>query len=382
MFNTEKARECLRKVIGWKDHHDTVEIPALSPDLTESESNEFYQEKHPAMRLDIIKACLPKGKDLEQYLRETEDSAIVEMLNEITMMKELSKTSKELVANDVIYNSQGFRTNTIVNESRFVGIRFRPVLSIGLKAIVNRFALQLSDAQTDLKIYLYHTSKVEPIEIFDYTTTTGGQFNWQEIKWEMKADDADLSGGMFYLGYYQDDLVGQAIKYEKLNWRTGYCGSCDGGANLERYTSIAKYVNMQSFYVTSGNLDLVDRHSFDPDAVIETDTTNWGFNFNVSVTCDLTNFWCDNRMTLRNALGLRVVYRVLKDIQFSTNINYVEEQLKMMITRDLEGDKETRYINIVDQYNKALKAIKFNHSSINSVCLPCAVDSGVTYGVV
>lgn len=381
MFDSEKSRACLRTIIGWKDHYDLTQIPALSADLKVSASNEYYQEKHPAMQLDIIKACLPPNRDLEEYLRETEDAAITELLNEIVVRKELSKTSKELVTNDVIYNSQGFRMNTITNESRFVGIRFRPVLSLGMKAVINRFALQLTDAQNALKIYLYHTSKVQPIHVFDYTTTQGGQFNWKELGWEMHADDADLSGGYFYLGYYQDDLTGQAVKYDKLNWRTGYCGSCDGGVNQDRYTSIAKYVNMQSFYLTQANI-MAGREMFDPEAIIETDDTNWGFNFNISVKCDLTNFWCDNKMTLKNALGLRVVYKILKDIQFSNQINYIEEQLKMMITRDLEGDKETRYINIADQYEKALKAVKFDHSSINNICIPCSTNSGVTYGVV
>lgn len=380
MFNSPVTRECLSKLIGWKDHYDLTEIGATPADMKISETGEFYQEKHPAMRLDLIQSSLPPNRDLFEYLEETEDSAITEVLNDIVIAKQMAKTSKEVVANDIIYNTEGWITNTIINESRFVGIRFRPVHQIGLKAVINRLALQMTDAQTNLDIYLYHSHKAEPIDIFQYTTTQGGQFNWKEVDWDLMADDVDLSGGSFYIGYYQDDIAGQAVKYDKLNWRTGYCGTCDGGVNQTRFTSIAKYVNMQSFYVASANLDPA-KNMFDPESIIETDTTNWGFNFNVSVKCDLSNFWCDNRTSLRTALGLRVVYKILKDISFSNQINHVEEQLKMMIIRDLEGDSETRYINIADQYEKALKALKFDHSSINSICLPCSVNSGVTYGV-
>lgn len=380
MFKSEEARACLRKVIGWKDHYDPTEIPALPVALTQSESGEYYNEKHPAMRLDIIKSTLPKNRTLESYLEEVEDGAITELLNDLYVAKELSKTSKELVANDIIYNTKGWVNNTITNQSRFVGIRFRPVLSIGLKATINRLALQLTDAQAGLELYLFHSHKAKVLKKITYTTTQGGQFNWIETALDMLADDKDLSGGYYYLGYFQDDLFGQAVQYEKLNWRTGYCGTCDGGINQARYTSIAKYVNMQAFYLPSANIPVDHDDMFDPEAIIETDTNNWGFNFNISVKCDLTNFWCDNRLTMKNALGLKVIHKVLKDISYSTQINHIEEQLKMMIVRDLEGDKETNYINITQQYGRALKALRLSQSSINHICLPCATNSGVTYG--
>lgn len=380
MFSSEKARECLDKLIGWKEHYDNSEIPAfVNPSLKETETGEYYQEKHPAMRLDLIESTLPSNLPLEDYLASVQDSAITELLNDVTVAKELSKTSKELVANDVIYNSEGWVSNTITNESRFVGIRFRPLLSIGLKAVINRFALQLTSAQAGLTVYIYHSHRAKFLKKITYTTTQGGQFNWMEILFDMMSDDKDLSGGSFYIGYYQDDLTGQAVKYDKLNWRTGFCGGCDGGVNQTRYTSISKYVNMTSFYVPAASLNPNHDDMFSPEDIIETDDTNWGFNFNISVKCDLTNFWCDNRMTLRTALGLKVVHKVLKDISFSQQINHIEEQLKMMIIRDLEGDKETNYINIPQQYERALKAIKFDHSSINSICLPCSVNSGVSY---
>ena len=149
------------------------------------------------------------------------------------------------------------------------------------------------------------------------------------------ADDADLSGGTFYLGYYQDDLVGQAIEYKKLNWLTGFCATCDGGISQKRYNSISKHVNMRSFYVPSANLDPA-REMFSPEAVIEKDTTNWGFNFNISINCDLTNFWCDNRHALKKLLSLKVTQKVFEGIMFSQQINSVEEGLKMMVIRALE----------------------------------------------
>lgn len=379
MFNTPRVVACLKGLVGWKNHYDPTEIPDLTPTLNESETGEFYNYgKHPAVRLDLIKNTIPQNKNLEVYLNEITEGSIIELLNEVSEIKKVKQVGKELLSNDVIQNAEGWIADTIINQSRFVGIRFIPALSIGLKAQINRLGLQLTQAQTGLDIYLYHSSKLEPIKIFQFVSAQGGQFNWKRIDWEMFADDEDLSGGEFYMGYYQDDLIGQAINYDKLNWETGYCSTCDGGGKQHAYLSITKYVKMDSFYVPNANLD-PSRNMFNPNAVIASNNYNWGFNLNISALCDLTNFWCDNRKVLKDALVLKVTYKLLRDIQFSNRINYVEEQIKMMIIRDLEGDKETRLSSIPQRYERALKAVIFDQGGINSICLPPAINSGITY---
>lgn len=381
MFDTIKARECLKRLIGWKDHYDTAEIPALSAELKESETGEFYQEFHPALRLDLIRAALPENRNLEDFLRETEEAAITQVLNDLAETKELARTSKEIVANDVIYNSEGWINDTVMNESRFVGVRFRLKHEIGLKAVINRLALQFTAAQTDLTLYLFHSHKAEAIAQINYNSTQGGSFEWLEVSQELHADDANISGGSFYLGYYQDDITGNAIQYKKLNWLSGYCKTCDGGVSQDRYKSISQYIEMQPFYVPNGSLSANPVNMFDPLDIIEANNNNWGFNFNISINCDLTNFICDNRKSIKKVLALAVTIKILRMIQFSQQINYLEEQIKSMIIRDLEGDKETNYINLFRKYNSAKKAINFNHSSIAKICLPCDRRSGVFYGM-
>lgn len=379
MFDNTRAKECLKGLIGWKDHYDTGKIPPLSADLKTSETGEYYQEKHPALRLDLIKATLPENRDLEEFLQETEDAAITEILNDLLEKKAVTRTAKTIAANDIIYNSEGWANDLILNESRFVGVRFRVKHSIGLKAVINRLALQFNQAQNGLELYLFHSHKAKFLAKIQYNTTQGGQFNWIEVNQALYADDQDLSGGSYYLGYYQDDITGQAVQYKKLDWANGYCGTCDGGVAQARYLSVAKYVQMQPFYVPNQSLPANNDDMFNPEDIIQTNDNNWGFNFNISINCDLTNFWCDNRRSLKNVLAQRVTIKILRTIQFSQQINYVEEQLKTMIIRDLEGDKETKYINLFQKYERAVKALNFDMSSINKDCLPCDRNSGVSY---
>ena len=381
MFDAQVVKECLAGLIGWRKHFDNADIPDFTDaTLYDSETKEYYQDKHPALRLDFIKQSLPKNRDLEEYLKTTEEAAIVELLNDLSEHKKMKKVGEDLLGNDVIHNSQGFTNNTILSESRFVGVRFRVNSVLGLKMVVNRIGLQLTDAQTDLKLYLYNTTKKEPLKVITYTTTVGGQFNWIDADLDLVYDSADLSGGDYYLGYYQDDLVGKAIKYDKLNWETGYCRTCDGGGRQKAFKRITKYVQMESFYVPNANLDNIDRFMFDPNAAISSCETNWGFNFNISAVCDLTTFWCDNRKVLKNALALKLTFKILRDMQYSQQINYIEEQLKAMIIRDLEGDVATKYVNIAVKYERALKGLNFDLSNINPDCIRASINTRVSYG--
>ena len=380
MFRTAESRTCIKPTIGWKDHYDTMEIAELSADLKESESGMYYQEIHPALRLDNICATLPSNRSLEEYLNEMEDAAITEMLHDVQEKKEIAEVSKELVNNDVIYNSFGWINDTIINEGRFVGIRFKVKFDIGLSAVLNRIAVQMTQAQTGLKIYLYHSHKASILKELNYTTTQGGEFKWMNTDFVLHADDADLSGGFYYLGYYQDDVTGNAIQYKKLDWSKGYCRSCDGGVRQKRYNSISKHLEMNSIYVPGPSLN-AGREMFDPEAVMEVSDNNWGFNFNISVKCDLTNFICDNRLLLKKALGLKVAEKIMRSMLFSNQINKIEEQLKIQIIREIEGDRETRHQSIPRQYEKAIEQLHFNTSRINSVCLPCERKSGISYDV-
>jgi len=53
MFDNRLIAE-LKKVVGWRDHFDTSQIPSLPRELTDTESGQYYQDFHPNVRLDYI----------------------------------------------------------------------------------------------------------------------------------------------------------------------------------------------------------------------------------------------------------------------------------------------------------------------------------------
>lgn len=380
MYQINKIKDCFSGLIGVKNHYDTNAIPELPAELQESKSGLYLQDLHPAMRLDLIEACLPPNRQLEDYLQDKLDNGIQLLMNEVVAQRKLYEYGKELLSNQALLYGYGWAKNVIVNESRFVGFRITIADEIGLKVSLKGLGFQFNEPQTDLEIYVYHSSRSEKVTSFNFTSTKGLDWAWIEDELEMFAQTNEIQGGSYVIGYYQDDIQGQAINFTDFNWQTGPCGTCDGGHKRRLWNDFNKYASVMPIYVPAGAQD-VSRNMFDMDDTIVDLNKSYGMNIKLSAECDLSYFLCENKTPLINGYGLMVVYSILKDIQFSEQINHIEESLKMMIIRDLEGDKETNYINIADQLKVAIKNINFDFSKISKPCLSCNHNKGVSYGV-
>jgi hypothetical protein len=153
MFDNRVIAE-LKKVIGWKDHWDLTEIPALPVTLTDTESGQYYQDYHPSVRLDYIQALLPSNYPLDTFLDDIETSAINQLLEKMITQKKLNYAGMDLARNNLIYDNV-LKNKPIINESRFVGVEFYMQPDIGLRAMIHRIGLYLTAAQPTLTLYLY-----------------------------------------------------------------------------------------------------------------------------------------------------------------------------------------------------------------------------------
>ena len=67
-------------------------------------------------------------------------------------------------------------------------------------------------------------------------------------------------------------------------------------------------------------------------------------------------------------------------MKFSGQINHLEENLKALIIRDLEGDDVTQAQPLIHQLNDSIKALNMDMGNLASVCLPCARKPRTFYG--
>lgn len=375
MTRANDAKECFKTLIGWKQHYDNS--ITISDDLQESESGEYYQDFHPALSLNYIAQSIEKGRSLDEYLNTKVEAGITQLLNDVEA-KRKEQGVKELLFTETLLNKYGWADDKIYPDGRFVGFMFELRGSIGLNLILQSIGFQLSQAQ-ELDIYVYHSSQIEPIATIPFNIAKPISWNWLGEAINLYSNDGDLQGGTYYVGYYQADLTGQAINYTDFDWNKGYCGTCDGGTMRRIWNKITQYVYFRPIYVPAANLS-IDRFMFDARAVQIDPTKSWGMNFKISVGCDLTNFYCDNKMALKNALGLKVAYLIMKDISYSQEFNHINEDLRALIVNDLEGDKDTYNFGIPSKLKQELKNVIMDTSSLGRDCLPCIEQNGIEYG--
>jgi hypothetical protein len=375
MVRAEQLKECFKSLIGWKQHYNSD--AEINEELQESQSGEYYQDFHPALSLNIIKQSLERGRDLNEYLTTKTQTAITQLLNDVGMKRQADGV-KDLLLSETLLNKFGWANDRILPEGRFVGFMFELVNSFGLNLTLQSIGMQISQAQ-ELKIYVYHSSQIEPIVIKTLNVTKPIAWNWLAEAIQLYRNDEQVQAGTYYVGYYQEDLTGQAINYTNFDWNKGYCGTCDGGVMRRVWNSIRNYVYFRPIYVPAASLS-IDRFMFDSRAVQIDNTKSWGMNFKIGVGCDLTNFYCDNRMQLKNALGLKVSYLILQDIKFSQEFNSINEDIKALIINDLEGDKDTYNFGIASKLKQELKNVVMNTTGLGKDCLPCNDNTGIEYG--
>lgn len=371
------AIDRMENVVGWANFYDTNEIPALPSNLTTTESGLRIQDGMGLVRLDYIKALLPRGRDLEAFLAEIRRRSIVMVLNRVTMNRSLTNTGNALVSGKLI-GQQLYSANPLINQSRFVGIRFKLKQSTGLRIILNRIGLSLSEPQT-LTLYLFSSLNPTAVNTINLVVNNAGQFSWTEedaaITIDVDAANSN-SGAVWYLGYYQDDLVGRAYQYKTLNWLSGYCTSCGSSAYSsyhKTWKSISKHVEMVPFYVAGASLPPNRSDFFDEKDCVFDQSNNHGFNFNMSVWCNLTQYWIDNRLAFAQAIHLQTQQQILEMYKASSQSSGVEQNVQALALRELESDKDTKAMSLPYRIDKAIRAIRLDQGSTNDhPCLPCA----------
>lgn len=442
MYRLKEIQDALLHVVGWEQSFDPAK--AINDDLTQTESGLYFQGAHPLVTLDNIRAIVPDDfvyqytewnmiieykqgvkvrhnneiwiarKDnqneeptksdfnedyngdfgnefwgvynyLSDYLERLTRNGIAQMVQTFTQVKGLDKETKNLLERRTFFDGAGRIRATLQNTHKLVGFEIVPVRSMGVTMKIEQIGLQMTGATGNVRMYLFHSSQIDPIKTFDLNfTVTNGGFQWFPLKdcYLPYISDATNAGGSWYLCYNQDELPAgmEAINMVK-DWSREPCGTCTG-YGLESWKEITKYLQVTPFMFNAPETFAEYPELWDVALTMYTTTQNYGLNCEITVGCDLTEFIVKERQIFQTVIQRQVAATALRTLAMNPDVKVNRNQVnatRLEILYELDGNTTgVRPGGLGYDLKKAYEALRLDTQGIDRICLTCN-NHGVKY---
>lgn len=431
MYRESDLMTCLYELAGWRQN-ENPDYPILTANLTSSLSGLYFQDEHPLVNIEnidqafknydvwaypsyaehgvyaigdrvrysdgLVYAALVDIADapaalnapdwsevnlLSQKLEALTKASINKVAAAMFTQKKLDGVTKSIFESVQLFSGVGDLMNKEVKQSRFVGLEVHVKNVRDISVLIRRIGTQFSAANPAFKLWVFHSSQEEPVTFVDMVLNRANAFNWTDSNLILKSlSELQGTGGVYYIGYYEDDLIGNAIN-RGYNFATvPPCGHCNN--DLALFTQWSQFIGVVPFNVPAQYL--VDLLPGDPGgpklwnvgANQYSYSTNYGLNLDLTAACDVTDFLCGEKRLFTDAILKQVAHDVLTEIAYSTRNNTIAKE-----TRDLAmfalSDRENNQ-GVSTKLKRAIDAISFDFSDLSSPCLPCNNKNGVTWG--
>ena len=413
-FNT--ITPCLFNVLGWKNTLDTCEKP-LNPNVFgfTSETGMYYNYNSELLSLENLQAIAPES-DLFKYdlytngvtysigdivrfddlyksktdnnldndptlnpaewellypfsdwLENFTNTTVLRFAQSIVNIKKNDKQSKSLLTDTPIYNGTGALQNInnyVPNQDKFVGFELSTIQNRDVNLSIKKIGLHFVDIQTNLKVYVYHSSQLEPLQTVTVSTQTAKSFIWFDIDdIALNYTDTYASGGCFYIGYYQEDITGiGAINNDRFNFNAP-CLSCNR-TGRKYWDNFNKFVTVNSFSVADGNYT---KGELWDEELNQYNNNTYGLNVAFSAECTLNDFICENSQMFAKGL-LRQAELLFCEYAINTSrTNELHTRLINIAGINLDPDG---LLDLQKQVDEEITASNFDLSDLNSPCAP------------
>lgn len=441
MYRIKEIQDALLHVCGWEQSYNPKE--AIDSDLTRSESGLMFQGAHPLLTLDTMRAIMPddwgyqypewnsretysagtivqydlNGNDdklywesirdnntneipgesvlfwkpyniLSDFLERVTRNGIATAIQTFTQIKQLDKETRNLLERRTFFDGAGRIRATLQNTHKLVGFEIVPVRALGVTAKIEKIGLQMTGGTGIVKMYLFHSSQIDPIKTFDldFQVKNGG-FQWFTLEdcFLPYISKDNNSGGSWFLCYNQDELPQgmEAINVSK-DWSREPCGTCNIGS-VEVWRELTKYLQVTPFMYNAPETFAEYPELWDIAYTMYTNTQNYGLNCEITVGCDLTDFIISQRQIFQDVIQKQVAVTALRALAMNPNVRvnrYQSNATRTDILYELDGNTSgVRPGGLGYQLKKAYEALKLDTQGLDRVCLSCN-NRGVRYKAV
>lgn len=440
MIRINEICEALKNVCGWEQSYDPAK--AIDDNLTQTESGLYFQGAHPLLTLDNMEAIMPddwgiqypvwdaltqwKQNKVVQYGNDTngnklfwkakadnvgeeptEDSlfwskynilsdflermtrnGIATAIQTFTQIKQLDKETRNLLERRTFFDGAGRIRATLQNNHKLVGFEIVPVRAMGVTAKIEKIGLQMTGGTGVVRMYLFHSSHIDPIKTFDLNfTVTNGGFQWFPLTdcYLPYISDKNNAGGSWFLCYNQDELPAgmEAINVSK-DWSREPCGTCNIGS-VEVWRELTKYLQVTPFMYNAPETFAEYPELWDIAYTMYTRTQNYGLNCEITIGCDLTDFIISQRQIFQTVIQRQVAAIALRTLAMNPNVRVNRNQsnaTRMDILYELDGNTSgVRPGGLGYDLKKAYEALRIDTQGLDRICLSCN-NRGVKYRTV
>lgn len=440
MIRINEICEALKNVCGWEQSYDPAK--AIDDNLTQTESGLYFQGAHPLLTLDNMEAIMPddwgiqypvwdaltqwKQNKVVQYGNDTngnklfwkakadnvgeeptEDSlfwskynilsdflermtrnGIATAIQTFTQIKQLDKETRNLLERRTFFDGAGRIRSTLQNNHKLVGFEIVPVRAMGVTAKIEKIGLQMTGGTGVVRMYLFHSSQIDPIKTFDLNfTVTNGGFQWFPLNdcYLPYISDKNNAGGAWFLCYNQDELPAgmEAINVSK-DWSREPCGTCNMGS-VEVWRELTKYLQVTPFMYNAPETFAEYPELWDIAYTMYTRTQNYGLNCEITIGCDLTDFIISQRQIFQTVIQRQVAAIALRTLAMNPNVRVNRNQsnaTRMDILYELDGNTSgVRPGGLGYDLKKSYEALQIDTQGLDRICLACN-NRGVRYRTV
>lgn len=440
MYRIKEIQDALLHVVGWEQSYNPA--TAIDEALTQTESGLYFQGAHPLLTLANVASIMPDewgfqysvwdaitewkankvvqyGTDndgkklywvakldnvgeeptdgslywgkyniLSDYLERLTRNGIATAIQTFTQIKQLDKETRNLLERRTFFDGSGRIRATLQNNHKLVGFEIVPVRAMGVTAKIEKIGLQMTGGTGVVRMYLFHSSQIDPIKTFDLNfTVTNGGFQWFPVEdcYLPYMSDKNNSGGSWFLCYNQDELPAgmEAINVSK-DWSREPCGTCNIGS-VEVWRELTKYLQITPFMYNAPETFSDYPELWDIAYTMYTNTRNYGLNCEITVGCDLTDFVISQRNLFQTVIQRQVAAIALRTLAMNPNVRVNRNQSNASrtdILYELDGNTSgVRPGGLGYDLKKAYEALRIDTQGLDRICLSCN-NRGVKYRTV
>lgn len=332
-----------------------------------SDSGLFFEDAHPLVTISNLEQSIEKDAYPDQGAMKTAliHRAVSKVAASVLLTQKENMRTKSVLSQTPLFYGSGKFNDLIVKKSRFVGFKLCVKEEKSLSAVIKKIGVQFVDSQPlGFNLYLYDPTGQR--KALPFSANTALMMHWQ-------AESEKLTQGVYYLGYFEDDLTGQAI--DRRDDFNNPCATCNPNAKSNqlawsKWLSVSAVSLPQSAF--DGNGNLVD-HSLER---VHSGST-FGLNLEFAVECDYTQFFIEQKQLFAEAVQYQLAVDALEAMAYSTRNS----------GRQLQLDKDAHFAlspnegKFRETAKERVRALNLDLSGFRSVCHPCSRSTRPVYGV-